>query len=328
MRQPTTLTFITTDRCTAACKNCCFQCNPQHSKQLALPIIKKHIETAIKLYPTIRLIVFSGGEPFLLGKDLRAAVKVAKEHQLLCRIVTNAFWSKTEQIAYKIIQDLKFCGLTELNISTGNEHQQWVPLENIFNAIDAAIKSDISIAVNVETHNDVSNSLGADSFREHPRVQAHIKNPRLTIINGAWVDFTSNKLVKPSNEVFAHKRCENLFNTITISPSNQMLACCGLSVDKISFLQIGHLDKESINDIYENQFNDFLKIWLYTEGPSKILEIINTHKGVKTINRVANTHICQYCINIFTQENLNILRAIYKEHIFRVWLKFKFINKD
>lgn len=107
-----------------------------------------------------------------------------------------------------------------------------------------------------------------------------------------------------------------------------MLACCGLSVDKISFLQIGHLDKESINDIYENQFNDFLKIWLYTEGPSKILEIINTHKGVKTINRVANTHICQYCINIFTQENLNILRAIYKEHIFRVWLKFKFINKD
>lgn len=69
---PTTLSFITTNKCTAACKNCCFGCNPKNNMRLSLSVMKNHVDEAVKSYPTIRSLVLTGGECFTLGGDLLA----------------------------------------------------------------------------------------------------------------------------------------------------------------------------------------------------------------------------------------------------------------
>ena len=34
IKEPTTLTFVTTEKCSSACSSCCFQCSPKRSKRL------------------------------------------------------------------------------------------------------------------------------------------------------------------------------------------------------------------------------------------------------------------------------------------------------
>ena len=61
---PNTLSLLTTYYCTAACKNCCFECNQERRGRMSFKQMKTYISECIKAFPTIRLVVFSGGECF------------------------------------------------------------------------------------------------------------------------------------------------------------------------------------------------------------------------------------------------------------------------
>ena len=72
-RYPETMTVIATYQCTAACEHCCFGSHPGITERLPLERILHHIDQAAAL-ASINLVVFTGGECFLLGQDLIAAV--------------------------------------------------------------------------------------------------------------------------------------------------------------------------------------------------------------------------------------------------------------
>lgn len=137
---PTTLTFITTYTYSAACKNCCLNCNPKRRERLKISKMKRYLRQAVELYPTLKILVLSGGECFLLGEDLDKIVKYASQKGLFVRVVTNGFWAKTFKKAYLRLNKLVQLGLSEVNLSTGNEHQEWVSYDSIVNAAVASLK--------------------------------------------------------------------------------------------------------------------------------------------------------------------------------------------
>lgn len=59
---PQILTLITTYKCTAACENCCFNCSPQYSRLMSISEIKEYISTCKATFPSIKVVVFTGGE--------------------------------------------------------------------------------------------------------------------------------------------------------------------------------------------------------------------------------------------------------------------------
>ena len=61
MHGPTHLTILPTYRCTAACAQCCFESNPHVQGRIPLPRILDYIDQAAGEFPTLRLVVFSGG---------------------------------------------------------------------------------------------------------------------------------------------------------------------------------------------------------------------------------------------------------------------------
>lgn len=63
---PKILTLITTYRCTASCHNCCFGCSPNYGKMMSIEEIKKYISVCKEVFPSIRIVVFTGGECTLL----------------------------------------------------------------------------------------------------------------------------------------------------------------------------------------------------------------------------------------------------------------------
>lgn len=326
---PYMLNFITTNKCTAACTNCCFQCSPKRREKLSLEDMKNYIDQSIIAYPSIKVLVFTGGECFTLKKDLDKIIKYGSEKSLITRVVTNAYWAKSFKSAYLRLKELVKMGLNEVNISTGDEHQEWVPYEYVVNAIVASLKLNLPVVVNIESA--PSSSFKSEKMKTDARIKKYLDDTqkRLIIMNGIWIPINEpsekeNKEIDAiDNKIFCtNGRCRTLFEAVSIDPYHRMSACCGLTSENNTFLQLGSTKKHLIKELYEYQFSDFIKIWLYTEGPLKILNFINHQKGVPPID-FTSKHLCQICNEIFQdRENILILRENYKSVFSNVMLKY------
>lgn len=148
---PHTLTILCTYQCTAACKQCCFESSPAVRGRLSKETIIARIAEAKASFPSLRVVVFSGGEAMMLKDDLFAAITYCSAEGLRTRIVSNGYWGRTPRSASVAVNKLKDAGLSELNISTGVDHRQWVPLDSVANAAVCAAEAGMFCLVTVES---------------------------------------------------------------------------------------------------------------------------------------------------------------------------------
>ena len=79
IKKPTTLTFVTTEKCSSACSSCCFQCSPKRSKRLTKEQMVGYMEQVKRDFPTVISLVLTGGECTLLP-ELVEIINVATNH--------------------------------------------------------------------------------------------------------------------------------------------------------------------------------------------------------------------------------------------------------
>lgn len=246
------------------------------------------------------------------------------------RIVTNAYWATSYKKASSVIQKLYTSGLREINYSTGDEHQKWVPYDNIAYAILATMDTDLTCIINIESHDN--SSFLCEKLIRDDRLSKYLdpfeKGPKLQIKNGVWVSL--NKKEDLSYKKFTIDKnttgCKSLFSTISINPYSNLLACCGLFCENISCFRLGNLKQRNLKEMYESQFNDFMKIWLYVEGPYTILEYVSKKRGLTIRKNIL--HDCSFCAEIFKDsENINCIIKNRKEIIPRVMLKYNLLIK-
>jgi MoaA/NifB/PqqE/SkfB family radical SAM enzyme len=329
---PSIINFITTNKCTAACKDCCFNCNPHKNDRLSLQDMKNYIDQSLEAYSTIKLLVLTGGECFTLGNDLNNIIKYGADKGLFVRVVTNGYWAKSFKKSYTRLKKLAEQGLKEVNISTGDEHLEWVSYDNIVYAIAASLRLDLTTVINIET--SPISDFTFKRLKEDPRLIKYFKkygNNKLKILNSVWMPFTKssekemndNKKIK-KNSIYLRKRCTSLFSTISINPFHQVNACCGLTSEYTPYLKLGSAKKWTLKELYEYQFNDFLKIWLFNEGPQKIMEFISEIEPQKRID-TTGWHICQICAELFRdKEKIAIIQQNYNKVYSNILLKHSF----
>lgn len=304
---PKTIALCTTYQCTSACKNCCFQCNPSVKDRLTLLQMKDYVDQAMVYYgDSLEVLVLTGGECFLLGNDIVEIVEYGVSKELIVRIVTNGYWAKTYEDAYDILSNLRNKGLKELNFSTGDDHQEWVDYENIVNGCMAAMDLGLTCFVNVEIHDNCS--FNGDMLQNDPRLVDYFDVTKyskpLRIERGIWIPFVENNNISydklNQKEDLNKKRCSSLFTTLPITPYSQLMSCCGLTCEYITPFRLGNLQNKTIKELYESQFRDFLKIWLFVDGPYAVLQYLYDKRGIK---RNLKGHICYMCAEIFKDEN-------------------------
>lgn len=333
--EPEILTFITTFKCTAACKNCCFQCSPKPKKMMTFNNMKNYFNLVVKTYPNIKLLVFTGGECTLLGNDLFKMIKYASEKNIRTRIVTNGWWANGEEYTLKYISKLKKAGLDEINFSTGDDHQRWIDFKKVRNASIAAFQNKIITAINVETKDNymfnIMDILKKDRFfNSCTTFSKENQNSKIYIERGLWAHTGKHQNDISYNDFetnIKESRCKNLFNVIPINPYGEVLACCGITSESNPYMRIGNINKENIKQIYERSFKDIIKIWLYTEGPNKIEDfIIQKQSGI--INQYKE-HACVKCRKIFCNDNnIRILKENKRDFLSNIILKYSFIYKN
>lgn len=297
---PHSLTILPTYRCTAACAECCFESNPHTPGRLSLGEITHQIDAAKDEFPELRLVVFSGGECFMIGSDLDAAISHAAQRGLAVRCVSNGYWAVSEAAALKRLSALKSVGLSEINLSTGDEHQQFVPYERVVNAAVSSAALALPVLIVVEGHADASFQV-ANALAD-PRIGHVLRHPvhstHLSIRRNVWMSFHHDRPIgHVSNDTPANGGCTNIFDNVVVTPHNMLASCCGLTMEHIPSLKLGNLSENSLGALYRLQFTDFLKIWIWVDGPHEILRFAAAVEP--TLQRSdERDHPCDVCATV------------------------------
>jgi organic radical activating enzyme len=316
---PRGIVLISTSKCTAACPNCCYRCNPSRNDKLTFGEAKDIIDQSIESYPdSIKLLVITGGECFTLGYDLYRIIEYAsKEKGLPVRIVSNGSWANGFKHTYLTLKELQDLGLTEINISTGDEHQKFINIDNVINVIVSALLLKMTVAINAES--SPLDKFNCDSLYEDSRlIKYDLRNePKFFLIKGKWMYFRKQtkenlaRLIDFNNkkeQIIPSKRCTSIMEDIVVTPKKGMLSCCGLTAIYSKYLYLGNLHDYSVKQIYENQFNDFIKIWLFTDGPEAILNYVRKKRGLPILD-CNGIHTCQICGELFRDDsNIAIIK--------------------
>ncbi|OHU90195.1 MULTISPECIES: radical SAM/SPASM domain-containing protein [Pseudoalteromonas] len=321
---PKTLTILPTYRCTAACKECCFESNPNLKSRLSEEEILSCINEAVATFPKLQNVVFSGGECFTLKEELFSAIALVSAHGLKSRCVTNGYWAKTERSALKVAKKLSEAGLYEINFSTGLDHQEYVDESTIINAVKACDTFNIKPLIMVEKDSDDSRCRA--SLEENDEIRELINNNKLTINSNTWMPFQKDYTergfqIAPED---LDSGCEQVFENIVITPHGRISSCCGLTFEHINEMKIGNIyEKDFLKVAYESQLEDFLKIWIKVDGPARIIKLLMgedyIEKNIGTIN-----HNCQACVYLHKDDKiLANLKQRYPEFLPSVMFRYK-----
>jgi len=321
MVPPRIAVIIASFNCTAACENCCFDSHPGIHKRLSNKQIMNFIDKIVE-FQSIRLLVFTGGECFLLGNDLDRAIKYAHERNLDVRCVTNGYWAASELQATKRLEALKKVGLSQISFSTGDFHQKFVPEASVINGIVSALRLKISTSLVVEIQKDrkvsaeriLSNKLLSEVLSEESAKKL------FSIKNSHWMPMSLNGEVTQNRSSYANifnidkrKGCTDIFDHVVVTPDERIGLCCGLTRELIPELHLKEKDLNSLVENYHSAARDFLKLWIHVEGPEKIIAwAADKDPSIEWEYKYA--HRCHACYALYQDSRIQeVIRKYYHE---------------
>jgi hypothetical protein len=293
------LSILTMRRCTAACDNCCVGASPKANGAIPPARIHGLIDEA-KRVPSIERIVFTGGECFLLGRDLDALIAHAHELELMTRVITNGYWAVNERAARDRVRTLGSAGLDEMMLSTGTFHQRFVPVKRIVYAARAAAAAGIATRISVEecdqsTFDDaVLRAELAEQIDTRTVFLAH--DPWIADAGGRGTAELTHARFAEQDTRPANRRCAQVLDVITVTPDEQLTACCGFPMEQLPQLGIGSVAERPLDEVLGSAPNRLLPMWLHVAGPAGIADFVARYVPGYALPPFAS--ICQACVSL------------------------------
>jgi organic radical activating enzyme len=300
------LTLMLTYRCNAQCRECGTFSSPHDKNDITLETAINSINWAHEC--GLPQVIFTGGEPSLRWDDLVKCVRHATSLGMSTRVVSNAQWAVTPEAAEKGIRELQEAGLGEINYSTGDEHVRFIPLPHVLNAIRAAVKAKMPVALMFE--------LRAKSVVDEKQLVADIEtlaSPEdlkqyFTFIRSPWMPIRPDNIEEYPEGLYANKTnvahrtgCESVLSNYVVQGSGKIAPCCGLGMRTVPELQIGDAMENVANPLakaIEEGESDLFLYALHKIGPEKIVAwAAQKDPSIKWENMYA--HRCQACMRIY-----------------------------
>jgi hypothetical protein len=275
MIQPSSFAIHVTYTCPLTCAHCCFSSGPKVRDSLPLELIGDAIRALDA--STIKVVAFTGGEPFLLGNRLDTIVNEAHARGFVTRVVTSAYWARDPSFAQERLTRLHRAGLNELSISWDDFHEEQrtakVTFEHVFNAFWAAKDLGLTAAVNIVqsansrwTAERVRTELGLD-----PESSEVVLESPLNLTGRAETELADAGL-RPQRYVGP---CPYVITGPTLSAKGKLLACCGVIPHTDALVLDDDFRPENMAAAIKAGTESVLLNWLHLRGPYAILEWIS-----------------------------------------------------
>jgi hypothetical protein len=258
---------------------------------MSLSEVQEYLEEAKKV--GVKSVLFFGGEPFFHFDLLLGGIEYAKQLGLVPTAISNAFWAVSEELALKRLHRLKERGLDSISFSADPFHWEYVPLQYLRNAAQAAKKLSMTYGI--------SNCyLIEKDGNEVLRLSREITTRMLEHRSGSfpvWFLGTAADVLAKRSPMQPWARYNKCMAGTGLSQPN------GVTIDPYGYVQIGGLPSSgiSIGNAKEKKLSEIVKNYkieshpitkvLYEEGPSGLAKMAMNY-GFKPTEYADACHLC------------------------------------
>jgi MoaA/NifB/PqqE/SkfB family radical SAM enzyme len=297
----TTLGIILGYHCNIRCRSCLWGERLESKEAMSVADVKEYIDQGASL-GTIRMVGFTGGEPTLFQKQLRAGMQHAKSgHRLPSGLSTNCSWAVSPEKATHILADYFGLGLRYLQLSVDDFHDEWVSQERVRNCLRAALSLKIRCTLTCVVS---KNSRRAADFLRIVGVSEH---PLLDVqdVPCTPVGYAAHKI---EAESFERKKgipqdfC-SMLDVINILPDGSVQSCCGAPFH-ISALKAGNVKHTALKEIVTQAEWDPVFTGLSVGvGPAELVQLLDA-KTRKAFESREYTNACEACHHVFADKEI------------------------
>lgn len=326
IREPQRLVVLTTNRCTARCTHCVMNASPDRHDQLTYEKIRLVIDSMCEL-SKLGMVIFTGGEPLLLGEDLLNAIAYADGLGLKTRVVTNCYWAVSSKIAREKLVELREAGLQELIISADDEHLPYVSFEQVkyawraskdlgFHSVAIANSSLPSSKI---TPDFIMEQLGEelplyyDKHHRRQRIPKQSKDGTIYFLSNANVqhlgrakEYVGRDKIRYVTKCF-EGGCPVVLRDPALSPTGHLVGCCGMEVETNGVLDMGDTNINTAANILVETDDKVILNAIALLGPLFLKHFIERHAPEVSFYEKYAT-FCQLCEHIVNRPTtVNVL---------------------
>ena len=295
--EPHSLNVLTTNRCTASCGHCSMNSGPERSGELSGPQLVKLLGELLREAKQVKVVVFAGGEPLLLGEALHDGIRTVRAHGVVSRVVTNGYWATSLDQARRVVRGLRAAGLDEINISTDDHHLPYISLQRVRWAYEAACEAGfLSVAIahcsgpqSALTAERLEASFGdggamdrrfaPDGFATAQRwtsgrTRLVLSNANLQRIGRGVECIEDDALPEGVPDLAEHGGCPSALRSPAISPSGHLLACCGFELEGNPVLDHGDLQAHPPGELLDAADSDLVTNLIAILGPPRLKDLL------------------------------------------------------
>jgi len=217
-------------------------------------------------------------------------------------------------MARNTVAKLQKSGLCELNLSTGRDHQEWIPVSSVINAAVAAADAGVFCLITVETEGENIDLI--NEILQNPLTVPYIKSKAILVQSNSWMPFhedAESRRQKMDASAF-REGCGQIFGTVVVTPHDNLSAWCGLTLEHIPEMRLGKNNGSNMELLYSSQLEDFMKIWIHVDGPYSIIERVIGEDAMQHLKNVV--HICEACVILHKNHRIrDAVRQRYHEFV-------------
>lgn len=322
---PSQITFLTTNTCTAECGHCSVNSGKKRRGALTAADMIKTIDQTRAIAP-LKLVIFAGGEPTLLGNELLNTLAYADSIGILTRMVTNAHWATSEANAVAKLIELREAGLHELNISCDDYHTPFIPTDRIrhawqaskglgFSAVVIASAGGADAVLTPErikqvigdnpslVYEDLDGNLPAQPSPSPDGAIRLLSNANLSRLGRGVQNVPVSSLRFPKNQRDLDQPCMWIRKSPAISPENRLLSCCGMEAARKRHLDYGDLRTEDVGTIFKRAEQDIVVQMLAKVGPYRLMKLLKTLEP-DVLFWDEYSGVCEVCAHIFERDSV------------------------
>jgi hypothetical protein len=274
------LSMQVTYQCNVACRHCGPYCAPEEKDWMTVEEIRDLIAQAAELGAAT--VVFTGGEPSLLGDELPPLFRLIHEELRVpnSRIVTNGKFGSSYDKAKRILASWQDAGLVEVNISCGEFHQEFIPIESVANAYRAACDLGFrTVLLAGEFLSPGKGKVSPEAFEAavgRPLLNPEDTSPYTRRCHGMSTggampygrgrDHISLDDIDVRPEAEISSMCDDVLTAFTVHPNGNLTACCGIMVRDESLLNLGNWRTTRLRPLAERAHQDVILNWIRYRG--------------------------------------------------------------
>jgi MoaA/NifB/PqqE/SkfB family radical SAM enzyme len=251
-------------RCPVGCEFCC---DPRDfdTNKLTVEEMSRWIAEAMDAVPNLLGIVsFTGGDPFVHVEDILRVGRVSAGYGLDMALITSAYWASSYDKARRILERLREVRLARFSLSADPSHQVRVPIQNVKNALKAAM--DLGLVGHVVGTFE-STADRVEAYLGMPAPAGYIFLSKVVAPYG-WA--SSRDLTVTDYGItpdLSGWRCYRVHgHDILVQPNGDVLPCCS-TTNTVNPLKLGNLrEGDSIGDIVKMVVGSFLLRVLKHDG--------------------------------------------------------------